>query len=290
MSTNGQKHEIFTLDFIDNENVKIVPNTNNRHAADKLGNVYVIKRGRVMKKICKPNCHGYVLLGGIWYNGKFCSKYAHTLVAEAFLGVQEGKVIDHLNGDKADNRLENLEYVTTQENCKRYSEYCKENNIKRVRGKAAKTYQIIEYDNDWNEVRRFNSIKEAGKTIATEEGQPDKWNSISTQISYVLSGKYGCKTVHGRNFKLADDKIVAYMKKKVSKQLTPDEVDIIEKMRKAAKNLKKQREQENIKEQEKVISKGKETMVVHKYDVKNKIRVDFEVETDYTGRVDLSEL
>ena len=44
----------------------------------------------------------------------------HKLVALAFIGPRpEGLDIDHINGDFRDNRLDNLEYVTHQENQKR---------------------------------------------------------------------------------------------------------------------------------------------------------------------------
>lgn len=45
------------------------------------------------------------------------NRYVHRLVAEAFLE-GEGQV-DHLNGDRSDNRLANLEWVTASENSKR---------------------------------------------------------------------------------------------------------------------------------------------------------------------------
>jgi hypothetical protein len=48
---------------------------------------------------------------------KRSTAYIHRLVAEAFIGpVPEGKEVNHKNLDKADNRPENLEYVTHQQN------------------------------------------------------------------------------------------------------------------------------------------------------------------------------
>ena len=49
-------------------------------------------------------------------NGKH--KKIHRLVCESFLGPQEGKEVNHINGVKTDNRLENLEWVTRSENLK----------------------------------------------------------------------------------------------------------------------------------------------------------------------------
>lgn len=44
------------------------------------------------------------------------SYLVHKLVMTTFVGSKEGFQVNHINGVKIDNRLENLEYVTRQEN------------------------------------------------------------------------------------------------------------------------------------------------------------------------------
>lgn len=40
----------------------------------------------------------------------------HRVVAEVFLGIVEGMTVNHRNGNKLDNHIENLEYLTSEEN------------------------------------------------------------------------------------------------------------------------------------------------------------------------------
>lgn len=51
-------------------------------------------------------------------NGKGNTKRVHRLVANAFLG-ESNLQIDHIDGNKQNNRLDNLEYVTPKENTNR---------------------------------------------------------------------------------------------------------------------------------------------------------------------------
>ena len=52
-------------------------------------------------------------------NNKPYEHKIHRLVAEAFIPkIEDKNYINHINGDKADNRIENLEWVTLSENTK----------------------------------------------------------------------------------------------------------------------------------------------------------------------------
>lgn len=59
---------------------------------------------------------GYILVSLRNNNGHYKQELAHRLVGYAFLGLTKNMVIDHINGIKDDNRLENLEVVTIKEN------------------------------------------------------------------------------------------------------------------------------------------------------------------------------
>ena len=84
-----------------------------KYMVSKNGDIYKItKNGLKIKS--KSNSRGYEATS---INCK--PEYVHLIVAKCFLGEPNGRVVDHLNMDKKDNRLENLEYVTQKENVRR---------------------------------------------------------------------------------------------------------------------------------------------------------------------------
>lgn len=72
------------------------------------------KKGRILKAYVAPN--GYELVG-LHYDRLVKTYSVHRLVARAFLG-ESNLQVNHKDGDKRNNRLDNLEYVTPQQNIK----------------------------------------------------------------------------------------------------------------------------------------------------------------------------
>lgn len=66
------------------------------------------------------NHRGYIRMRLTGDDGKPRSIFAHVLIALAFLGDRptEDHEVNHKNGDRADNSVENLEWVTRSENMK----------------------------------------------------------------------------------------------------------------------------------------------------------------------------
>lgn len=89
------------------------------YEVSSLGRVKRVAPGgnAVVGRIRKPSdCHGYTFVA-LHRNGKRRPYRIHRLVMAAFIGpLPEGKQANHKNGDKTDNRPENLEYVTPSEN------------------------------------------------------------------------------------------------------------------------------------------------------------------------------
>lgn len=133
-----------------------------------------IKRGRTHLKQY-PNSNGYLLcsVGGEW--GRCL---VHRVIASTWIpNPEEKEYVDHINGCKTDNRVENLRWATAQENKQYQTE----------QGVTAKRRQglLLVVNTETGEGQVYKTIKD----IATALGLD------SRQISNVLAGRR--KTIHG---------------------------------------------------------------------------------------------
>ena len=88
--------------------------------------LYEISRKGIIRSLHKANYKNTISVrpgrGGYFSarlskEGKSNSKYLHRLVAETFIPNPEGKeIVNHINGNKLDYRIQNLEWVTQSEN------------------------------------------------------------------------------------------------------------------------------------------------------------------------------
>jgi hypothetical protein len=95
---------------------KDVPSWEGKYQADSCGKIYSVRTGKEMYTI-KDKC-GYLLVQFFDSANKQRKTYAvHRIIAKTFLGNKtcETDTINHIDGDKENNDVSNLEYVDRSE-------------------------------------------------------------------------------------------------------------------------------------------------------------------------------
>jgi len=156
---------------------KCITNTRGIYFINELGEVESRFPGKKIHRLKpKKDRAGYHSVT-ILEVGKRHTKFVHRLVAEAFLSNLSNKPeVNHFNGVKTDNRLENLEWVTHSENMQHAHDTGLCNPI---------TKPVF----DDLQMMSYKSVKEAAQAIGIKEGTCR--NYLNGNISNKTYLRYG---------------------------------------------------------------------------------------------------
>ena len=154
----------------------IVINEFDNYAISNLGNIKNIKKGNILTPYLNTN--GY-LTYTFCQNGIKKTFRLHRLVALYFIDNPNNlPYVNHKDGDKTNNKVENLEWCTAKEN----------DAHARSSGLKNQEKPIIAKNIETNETLTFKSVTEAGAFLGINKGT----------ISKVLNGKR--HQTHGYKF------------------------------------------------------------------------------------------
>ena len=123
------------------------------------------KKGKIQSEFCKDR-DGYCRCTVIKKDGSCTSIPVHRLVAMAFIENPENKpCVNHIDNNRTNNSVENLEWVTQRENVLHSYKYGKRQIVKQIPKKTLLTdYQISQIDT----LRKLYTVNQLAKVFNIE--------------------------------------------------------------------------------------------------------------------------
>lgn len=152
----------------------------------------IILKEKILKQ--RPDAKGYMRIDLKDNYGKKHFFGVHRLVVAAFISNAENKPqVNHIDGNKANNKMENLEWCTNAENQK----HAYKMGLNYVTGRAGrKKISVLQIDPETREViKEYSSIADAGRAVGCK---------TSSNIGDVCRNAYGRKTIAGYCWKFKE--------------------------------------------------------------------------------------
>lgn len=119
-------------------------------------NCFQTLKGRTKKPSMSTS--GYLKVC-LYKDNKNHNRYVHRLVASAFLEQEKKETVNHIDGNKLNNHVSNLEWATYKEN-NNHAYLTGLNDEKHRRNKKG-SIKVAQYDLDMNLIEEFPSMREA---------------------------------------------------------------------------------------------------------------------------------
>ena len=135
-----------------------------RYQISNYGNFRKNYKNKIKNIKVYENSNGY-LKAKIYKNCKYKHKMVHRLVAKAFIpNPNNYPVINHIDGNKKNNKVNNLEWCTYRYNSIHAKEHgLLKNNI--IYAIEAKKKPVNQYDIEGHIIKKWNSVKDASETL-----------------------------------------------------------------------------------------------------------------------------